>query len=232
MPETPELIAHRGASRERPENTLAAFDRAVQLGADAVELDVHLSSDGHLVVNHDPTIAEGWLPRALRSMTLAEIQAARSGDRQIPTLDEVVARIGGAARIYCELKGAGTAGPSVAVLARLGDHAAVHSFDHRMIAEARTLAPNLARGVLEASYHCDPCHALLEVGARDLWQNEALIDAALVAAAHACGARVIAWTVDSADRAAELAALGVDGLCTNDVAGLSAVFPERRTRSA
>jgi len=53
---SPEIIAHRGASRERPENTLAAFNRAAELGADAVELDVHLTKDGRLVVHHDPTV--------------------------------------------------------------------------------------------------------------------------------------------------------------------------------
>lgn len=226
MPPIPELIAHRGASRERPENTIAAFERAVQLRADAVELDVHLTSDGHLVVNHDPTIGD-TLSRPIHSMTLGEVQAARTGDRQIPTLDEVVGRIGAAARIYCELKGANTVRVSVALLAPLGDHGAVHSFDHRMIAEARNIAPHVARGVLEASYHRDPCQAAIDVAARDLWQNEGLIDADLVTAAHARGIRVIAWTVDSVARATELAALGVDGLCTNDVSTIASAFPGR-----
>jgi glycerophosphoryl diester phosphodiesterase len=65
-----------------------------------------------------------------------------------------------------------------------------------------------------------------DVGARDLWQNEVLIDAELVGTVHAAGGRVIAWTVNSPARAVELATIGVDGLCTDDVAGVrGAVVP-------
>lgn len=217
-----EIIAHRGASRERPENTLAAFARAAELGAAAVELDVHLTSDGHLVVHHDATLAGRLLPTAIRSLTLAEVGGFLVQGEPIPTLGAVVGLVGGRLRIYCELKGPGTAASAAAMLVPLGTWAAVHSFDHRMVAESGRVAPELARGVLETSYHRDACAAMRDVGARDLWQHEALIDVALVAAVHAAGGRVIAWTVDDLSRATELAALGVDGLCTNDVAGVRA----------
>lgn len=215
----PEVIAHRGASRERPENTLAAFVRAAEIGANAVELDVHLTADGHLVVHHDPTLPRGLRRRAIGSLTLSEVREFRLKGEPVPTLDEVIqALAGGPVRIYCELKGPGTAPAAVAALGRMGDRAAVHSFDHRMVAEAQALAPAVARGVLETSYHRDPCFPMRDVGARDLWQYESMIDGALVAAVHAIGGRVIAWTVNDPARAAELASLGVDGLCTDDVA--------------
>jgi len=214
----PEVIAHRGASRERPENTLAAFVRAAELGADAVELDVHATADGHLVVHHDPSLP-GHIPqRAIRSMTLAEVKAYRVQGEAVPTLDEVIGALaGGTIRIYCELKGANTAPGAVAALRVLGARAAVHSFDHRLVMVARSLEPAVARGVLETSYHRDPGFPMRDVGARDLWQHETLIDPALIAAVHAEGGRVIAWTVNDATRATELAAWHVDGLCTDDV---------------
>lgn len=224
MPARPELIAHRGASRERPENSLAAFLRAAELGADAVELDVHCTSDGHLIVHHDPAVKteSGVVP--LRSMTLALAGGLRVRGEPIPTLAEVINAVGGRLRIYCELKGVGTAAPATALLSPMGDGAAVHSFDHRMVAEAEALAPELPRGVLEASYHRDATFPLRDVQAEALWQNEALIDQALVDAVHAVGARLIAWTVNSPARAQELAAMGVDGLCTDDVAGIAAAL--------
>jgi glycerophosphoryl diester phosphodiesterase len=192
----PEIIAHRGASRERPENTLPAFERAIELGADGVEFDVHLHPDGVLRVHHDPDPVG-----------------------EPPTLDSVLA-LGARAGVtaYCELKGPGTAPGAVAAITRSGARCAVHAFDHRLIAEAKRLAPAVPRGVLEASYPVDPLHAQRSVGGRDLWRHWPFVDGDLVRAAHAAGARVIAWTVNDAALIELLAALGVDGLCTDDVA--------------
>jgi glycerophosphoryl diester phosphodiesterase len=217
-----EIVAHRGASRERPENTLAAFTRALELGADGIELDVHRSADGVLIVHHDampraapgPTLAN----REIRTLTVEELSAFRVGGQPIPTLAAVIEAVGGSLRIYCELKGPGTAAAAVALLGRRGDAAALHAFDHRQVAEARRLAPALARGVLESSYHVVPTDTMASVDARDLWQAAELIDQALVDAVHERGGRVIAWTVDSPAVMRSLAALGVDALCTNDVA--------------
>lgn len=217
---TPELIAHRGASRERPENSLPAFARAVELGADAVELDVHLTVDGHLVVHHDPEVSAAGRGVALQTLTLADLRPLRVRGEPVPTLDEVLGVVGTRLRIYCELKGPGTARAAIGLLAPLGARAAVHSFDHRLIAQARTLDPVVPRGVLESSYHVDPAESLRAVGARDLWQHASLVDQALVGAVHAAGGRVIVWTVNDADRAVALARLGVDGICTDDVAGI------------
>jgi glycerophosphoryl diester phosphodiesterase len=197
----PQIIAHRGASRERPENTLAAFARAADLGADGCEFDVHLHPDGVLRVHHDP-LPLGGTPGP-----------------DVPTLDAVLALH--AARglaAYAELKGPGSAPGTVAALLAYGGPAAVHAFDHRMVAEARRLAPELPRGVLEVSYPVDPLHALLAVGGRDLWRQWPFVDEDLVTAAHRAGCRVIAWTVNDEREMARLASLGVDGLCTDDVA--------------
>jgi glycerophosphoryl diester phosphodiesterase len=218
VPAKVELIGHRGASGERPQNTLSAFRRAEELGADAVELDVHLTKDGQLVVLHDRTVPAQ--PEQLRvdSLTLSELRSFRVDGEPIPTLDEVLSAVSSRLRIYCELKGLGTAGPALAMLKSRGDRAAVHSFDHRMIEDARRLAPDVARGVLESAYHSDPTGSLREHAARDLWQDEGWIDRDLVDRVHAAGGRVIAWTVNWPRRAKVLADMGVDGICTNYVA--------------
>ena len=217
-----EIIAHRGASGEQPENTLAAFSRALELGADAIELDLHLSADGVLFVHHDAIPHHAPRPelsgRAFPSLTAEQLRTFRVDGEPIPTLAEVFTLVGGEMRVYCELKGAGTADPTSMLLSGLdGPSFAVHSFDHRMVARVRQIAPGIPRGVLETSYHLDPSATLESVDGRDLWQYAELIDLALVTAIHARGGRVIAWTVDQAAEMSRLMELGVDGLCTNDV---------------
>jgi glycerophosphoryl diester phosphodiesterase len=219
---SPELIGHRGAPRERPENTLASFLRALDLGADAVELDVHATRDGVVVVHHD------FVPRAASSVTalkgrpIAELTAAELAtfhvsDEPIPTLDAVLDAIGARATVYVEIKGRGI---EQAVMATIGGvpgagRVAVHSFDHRAVARARAIQPEIAAGILLASYLVDAKGALRAAGARDYWQEASMIDEDLVQAVHAAKGRVIAWTVNEPDTARRLAAMGVDGICTD-----------------
>lgn len=212
---TPQIIAHRGASRERPENTLPAFARAIELGADGVELDVHVDPDGVLRVHHDP------LPPELLA------GGAASGHRAPlpPTLAEVLALLAEAQCVaYCELKGPATAPGTVAAILAAGGPAAVHAFDHREVERARQLAPEIPRGVLEVSYPLDGLAALRSVEGRDLWRHRDYVDEALIRTVQTAGGRVIAWTVNEPDRMTELAALGVDGICTDDPALARAVL--------
>jgi len=218
----PEIVAHRGASRERPENTLAAFERAVALGADGAELDVHRTADGVIVVHHDPAI-EGAGP--ITGLTAAQVADLRFRGEPVPTLEEVFAAVGDRLRIYVELKGADTVPGVLSVLQsrraqRPGaeDRTAVHCFDHRLVAQAAALDPGVPRGVLEVSYPVDPTGAARDVRARDLWRHRDFVDAALVKAAHAEGRRVIAWTVNDAAMMRRFADWGVDAICTDDVA--------------
>jgi len=197
----PEIIAHRGASRERPENTLAAFERAAELGADGCEFDVHLHADGVLRVHHDPLKPGATLPDG------------------VPNLQDVLAlHLRHGLTSYAELKGPGCAPGSLAALASAGVKCAVHAFDHRQIAQARAIDPGVPRGVLEVSYPVDRLHALKMVDGRDLWRQWPFIDADLVNEAHAAGCRIVAWTVNDAAEMERLAKLGVDALCTDDVA--------------
>jgi glycerophosphoryl diester phosphodiesterase len=219
-----EIIAHRGASRDHLENTLPAFQRALDLGADGVELDVHCTVDGTVLVHHDAVLrgepAEPSLAgRPIAALTTAEAASFRLADGgPVPSLEEVAQLLRARATLYCELKGAGTAEPALKVLRRYGGPCAVHAFDHRMVAEAVAYAPEIPRGVLEVSRHIDPTHAPASVEARDLWQLAEYVDEPLVRAVHAVGGRVIAWTANSPDAIERLASFGVDALCTDDVA--------------
>jgi len=219
-----EIIAHRGASREHLENTLPAFQRAIDLGADGVELDVHCTADGTVLVHHDPLLRGEPTDPALAGRPIAALTTAEAASFRLahgapaPTLEEVAQLLRARATLYCELKGAGTAEPALKVLRRYGGPCAVHAFDHRMVAEAAAYAPEIPRGVLEVSRHVDPASAPASVEARDLWQLAEYVDEPLARAVHAVGGRVIAWTANSAETIERLAVCGVDALCTDDVA--------------
>jgi glycerophosphoryl diester phosphodiesterase len=219
---SPELIGHRGAPRERPENTLASFLRALDLGADAVELDVHATRDGVVVVHHD------FVPRAVSSVPalvgrpIAELTAEQLGTfsvsgEPIPTLADVLDAIASRATVYVEIKGRAIEQLVIATIARASRAGSVpvHSFDHRAVARARSLDPSIASGILLVSYLVEPEHALRAARARDYWQEWSMIDEHLVRAVHAAKGRVIAWTVNEAEDARRLAAIGVDGICTD-----------------
>jgi glycerophosphoryl diester phosphodiesterase len=227
----PEIIAHRGASRDRYENTLDAFAQALLQQADGIELDVHATADGAVVVHHDPILRirckpADLTPPRIAQATLAELQRLRLADgSRLPTLDDVCALVGSRAYLYVEIKSPGLEEAVPAVLARHPTvRAAVHSFDHRVPASIARAHPSIATGVLLSSYLVDPVAPVRAVGARDLWMGEALIDEALVAQLHGAGCRVIAWTVDDTTRAGALARLGIDGLCTNRPALLRAAL--------
>ncbi len=227
----PDIIAHRGSSRECLENTLAAFSRALEQRADGIELDVHGSADGHLVVHHDAVLQleHGGGPggtAAIRELTLTELRAARlHGGHRVPLLDDVFDLVGTHAIVYVEVKA-----PRVeaAVAALLDRHplvrAAVHSFDHRIPAAVRARRPGTAIGFLSDSYQIEPAGMLRPTVPDALWQFTHLLDEALVMAAHERGAKVIAWTENDPVRAHQLASWGVDGICTDVPATIRAAF--------
>lgn len=218
---TPRLIAHRGLPRELPENTLAGFARALELGADGIELDVHATADKVVVVHHDPTPrASSDDPRLrgrpIAALTEAELRHFRvDGVGEIPTLAAVLDLVGDQATVYVEIKGEGIEREVLQVIAASTATCAVHSFDHRAVRLVHDLAPDMPTGALVTRRPADPGGLLRQLHARDLWPEWPLIDGALVDSVHAVDGEVIAWTVNDPRVAAHLAAIGVDGICTD-----------------
>ena len=219
-----ERIAHRGAKRECPENSLPAFARAFELGATGIELDVHATADGVVVVHHDPDV--GALRSIGRSTQVRDVEwdelrrVELAPGVGIPRLADVLALAPPHATVYVEIKGSAIEHAVASVIHDGAARCAVHSFEHAAIARMREIAPEIPRGLLFESLDRDGSGieaAVRAARARDVWPQWKLIDAALVVRAHALGARVIAWTVNSAADARRLASLGVDGLCGDDV---------------
>ncbi len=220
-----EAISHRGSRVSHPENTIGAVLAAVDEGADGVEIDVHSTSDGVIVVHHDFFPRGAVADRRLASRPIADLSFAEvqefdiGGGERIPALAALLEQLAGRARLYVELKGRGCEEQLTGLLAGV-DKVAVHGFDHRAIRRMARLAPALPRGVLQGSYMVDNCLALKSAEATDLWQHFELIDAALVRQVHGCGARVVAWTANEEREWERLANAGVDAICTDDVARL------------
>jgi glycerophosphoryl diester phosphodiesterase len=210
------VIAHRGASGYEYENSRAAFRRAVMLDADGVELDIHATSDGAIVVHHDPELP-GVGPIATLTCAEARQVRIRNGET-LPLLQEVLDLLGDH-DVWVEVKGLPSAHDQ-ALLAVLDagpapHRYAVHSFDHRIVRRLGEERPELPRGILLSAYLDDPVAALRAVGATTLWQEWQQVDDALVDAVHAAGCRINAWTVNEVGDLEHLVRLGVDGLCGN-----------------
>ena len=229
-------IAHRGASAAAPPNTLAAFRRAADLGADGVELDVHLSADGVPVVIHDFTV-DGTTDGTgrVRDLPLAALRELDAGSRfdpafageRIPTLEEVFAEVGGRLLINVELKSMpGNDYPgleeAVAALVRrhgLADRVLVSSFNPFALRRFRRAMPEVPVGFL---YETAPLSraarlaaALVRLRPQALHPWWGMITPAAVRRAHARGQRVVAWTVDDPAAMARLVEWGVDAIITN-----------------
>ena len=216
MLKRPRVIAHRGASGYEYENSRAAFRRAIALDADGVELDVHATRDGAIVVHHDAELP-GHGPIPLLSLEDVRQARLRNGET-VPLLSEVL-EILGARETWIEVKSLTGAHDGELLRAIANGPApaacAVHSFDHRIIRRLHAVAPPVRLGVLLSAYVLDPVRVMRDAGASCLWQEAELIDEELVNRVHAAGGEVIAWTVDEAGALDRLTRLGVDGLCGN-----------------
>jgi glycerophosphoryl diester phosphodiesterase len=240
----PLIIAHRGASAVAPQNTLAAFRRAAELGADGVELDVHLSADGVPVVIHNFDV-DGLTDGIgkVTDKTLAELKELDAGEKfapqfageRIPTLAEVLEALEGKLLVNVELKDVSPAGvgleePVAEVVRQHGMESKVlfSSFNPFTLRRMRPLAPNIPSGLLYA--HDLPTY-LRRAWLGPFTPHEArhpdaeMTDARLVKWCHARKLRINVWTVDDPAEMKRLIALGVDGIITNkpDVLGQSLV---------
>jgi glycerophosphoryl diester phosphodiesterase len=203
------------------ENTLPSFAEALAQGADSVELDVHVTSDGIPVVHHDPGFSRRISPGSLRgaslgSLTLAQIQTVDLGGAMVPTLEEVLVVMAGKASVYVEVK-AGDIVPVVETIRRSEAVCAIHSFDHAAVAEAGHNGPGIPRGALLDRWPRSRAEVVRMTECRDLWPKDSLVTEERVDAIHQLGCRAIVWTVNDRSRGEELMRWGVDALCTDDL---------------
>ncbi|GAA4871480.1 glycerophosphodiester phosphodiesterase [Ferrimonas pelagia] len=217
------IIAHRGASGEAPENTLTAMDLAIEQDACAIELDVH-QLEGTLVVLHDRYLNKTTSGSGLLSdSSLDVLSTLDAGEGQrVPTLWQVLERIGGRCDLNIELKGMGTVEPLLALLQRaeaeLGyrpEQFLISSFHHPMLAQLKRQRPALKIGALTACCPLNYAEFATALGAFSVHMDVDFADPAFIADAKARGLKIYVYTVDHAPDLLRLDALGVDGIFSN-----------------
>ena len=235
-----EIIAHRGASHDAPENTLAAFRLGWQQHADACELDTWLTADGHAIVTHDAdTKRVTGIAKKIATSTLAELRALDAGTwrdprwsgEKLPTLTEALATIPDGKRLFIEIKCGPEILPELArVIAASGKQATqlvIISFSLQVCADAKKLFPKIPV-LLLSSLKQNPMTRAWTPRAETLIAKAVAahldgldidakpgLDAEFIRQTHAAGLKCFTWTVDKPEVARRLRDAGIDGLTTN-----------------
>jgi len=248
---SPTLYAHRGAGLERPENTLEAFRLGLELGADALETDAHMTRDGRIVLSHDPSgMRMAGVPLDIRDCTLAQVREWNMGARsatsaglsfRIPTLDEALAEL---PEVVFNVDAKQVVPDMIPALlrciraARAEDRVRIASFSTRNLRRVRALGYEGATGL------AGPELALLMLAPSRLSRRWKLGDAAqvprralgvtfasqsMIDRLHALGLRVDFWTIDDPAEARRLLAMGADGIMTDDVRAVAPAFRLQRS---
>jgi glycerophosphoryl diester phosphodiesterase len=224
-PAKPRVIAHRGASAYRPENTLAAYELAIEQAADMIEVDLHRTRDGAVVVAHDAELERIGGRGEIGDSTLAEVRALDAGAGQrVPTLDELLDGFGARIALNLELKqgsrGAYAGLPALAVSAvrarRLEKRTLYSSFYDPVLHDLRSIDRE-ARIALLISRRAPQgwLERARALGAEAVNPELPLVDRDFVERAHGEGLAVYVFTVDPLEEMQRLLELGVDGLFTN-----------------
>jgi glycerophosphoryl diester phosphodiesterase len=219
------IIAHRGASAVTPENTPKSFSRALEAGVDGIELDVQLTRDAVPVVIHDTSVDRTTNGSGLVSQIgFKQLSGLDAGNGEhIPSLLQALNLIGGKAHTYVELKESVEGNESAVIQcvldAKCMDNVTFISFNHKSIDRIKVLGLKCKLGY---SYESSIPKLDGAEGIDAVMCKYNLIGHELGSDAHRRGMEIIAWTVDDAQKAIELAKIGVDGIITND--------PERMMR--
>jgi glycerophosphoryl diester phosphodiesterase len=210
-------VGHRGAAGLEPENTLRSFRRAAEEEADAVELDLHLTRDEHLVVLHDADVdrtTNGSGPVA--EMTLEELKRLDAGlGERVPTFEEVLEATG--LPIHAELKAVEAAGPLAASILERGLASRVMpiSFYPEALRQMRLFLPNLPVGLILGGAPPNPAAGARSVEATFISLEATHLDEATVERCYRAGLRVTTWTVNEPEEMRRTLEMGVDGIVTD-----------------
>ena len=223
-------IAHRGASGHAPENTFAAFRKAIAMGAGFIETDLQLSRDARLVAIHDATVNRTTNGQgAVHDLTLAELRRLDAGSwfgsefagERIPTIEEILEFAKKHDVVfYLELKPSGSWGGEHALISALREsgeiaRTVVISFDPAILANVRKIEPTVMTGLLFEGQISDPLAKAIEIGARQLAVRGSLVTPRLLKEARQRDLQVVCWTVNHPAHMRLLVEAGVDGIISD-----------------
>jgi len=234
------IIAHRGAAGYAPENTLAAFKKAIEIGANVLETDIRQTRDGHLVAMHDASVDRTTDGKGdVGELTLEEVKRLDAGswfseafgNERVPTLEEIARVLNDTTRLIIEIKGDSTEYPGIeervvdqVMKLNIGNRVVLKSFDAEVLARLRKLAPDIPQLFVYALRV--PWIDLVigtglsrldvfELPVQYLQPHAFFVTESFTRSAHEQGYRVIAWDVHDERRMSEMLDLGVDGIETD-----------------
>lgn len=217
-------IGHRGAKGYEPENTLVSFEKAIEMDADGIELDVHLSLDGHLIVIHDETIDRTTNGKGVvNQMTLQELKSFRINEKyEIPTLVEILDLVDQRCFINIELKNQDTAEKVVQLIESYisnknwnNNHFIVSSFDWNALQQVRFLNEAIRIGVLTETNLDLAISFARFLKAEALHPDFQLLTNEYAAKIQEKGIQVFPWTVNEMEDIHRMKSFKVDGIITD-----------------
>jgi glycerophosphoryl diester phosphodiesterase len=224
LPQPPWLVAHRGASADEPENTLASIATALEQGADMIEIDLHLTADGELLATHDAEMTIGGRQWPVEDSEASTIRRAAAGPERtdraaLPTIAEILALIPDTVPINIELKRAKAEIDSLvaATVESLGERSRVivSSFDWDLLASLRRSQPDALIAPIGSRRPLDLLRAATRLGAATVHCHRRVAFGDFVSAARAEGWPVLVYTINEAAQARQLFDRGVAGIFTD-----------------
>lgn len=217
----PLVIAHRGGSHLGPENRLETFKKALDLGVDGVELDIHLSADGHIMVTHDLTLKRCFdVEGKVNEMSREELQKIG-----VPTLEDVIDLVDGRCLLFIEIKqpkdGTRHQGLEERLIEllqerQLGDSVVIISFYRDSVEKVEQQAPHLETGLLLSRKLGNLSEHRKELGTDYVGPRYTLVSSEVVVEAHELGLKVSPWTVNGERDLARFLKLDLDAITTDD----------------
>ncbi|KUO89673.1 MAG: glycerophosphodiester phosphodiesterase [Caldivirga sp. CIS_19] len=224
------VIGHRGARCCAPENTIPSFRLALEAGVDGVEMDIHMTRDGEVVVIHDDTLERTTTGSGyVKDHTLRELKGLDAGVKfgsqwrgvKIPTLEEVLRELGSRVSYVIELKHGsdlypGIEGKVINLVRRYGIKAKIVSFDFDALERVRSIDESIEMGLIFIGKPRWFIEAARRLRAQWLQAEYRLVNEADVRAVHEAGLKIGVWTVNDADLALRMVKMGVDEVTTDN----------------
>lgn len=235
------IIGHRGANSVAPENTLKSFQKAIELGVDCIEFDVHESKDGEIVIMHDEDIFRTTSQQyhaLIKDMTLEELRELDCGEgEKIPTFRELIAISKGKIGLNCEIKAEGIAQKIVDIIKEsdIIESTLVSSFIHQELLDIQKIDPNIKLASLEPAgkgrlSHWENKEAMINKAVKNKFYAinplYKLVDRKFIEYAHEKNLKVFPWTVDSGIAMKKMISIDSDGIITNDISRLKEVLKD------
>lgn len=244
----PLVIAHRGGKKWAPENTMAAFAKSLKAGADGVELDIHRCKSGELVVIHDETLdrttdGKGFIKDKtwdeLKNLSAGKWYGDEFADEKLPLLDDVLKLADGKMIINIEIKNAPIDYPGIEddladllTTYKYPDKILISSFDHELIRRVHQKMPHIKAAFLDAGIVADVGDYAKLIGAEAWNAGYSELRADAVERAHKAGLAVNVWTVDGKKKWDDMLEMKVDGIVTDDPAGLIEYLKEKNSTAS